>query len=60
MNTDESQRAAGVLSKEQAAEFERQFGHPVSTVSDAQQAAAFVVNDLVSEPEPAQKQKRRS
>ncbi|MCB1918456.1 MAG: hypothetical protein KDJ28_00585 [Candidatus Competibacteraceae bacterium] len=59
MNTDESQRQAGRLTPEQQADFQRLFGHPVTTIADAQQVAAFVLADLMSEPEPTPKQKRR-
>lgn len=58
--TPEQQRQSGLLTPEQQADFQRRFGHPVTTIHDAAQVAAFVVNDLVPEPEPAQKKKRRA
>ena len=60
VNPNESERAAGILSKEHAAEFQQRYGMPVKTLSDCAQVLSLFFPSHFAEPEPDKKDKRRA
>ena len=58
INPVEHERAAGILSQAHAAEFERQYGCKVSTLSDCAQVLSRFFPDVIAPDEPEKKGKR--
>jgi hypothetical protein len=59
INPDEAQRAAGILTPEDAADFTRRFGFKVSTQSDVLKVLAMLNAEREPETEQTAKRERR-